>query len=255
MNKTINYSGGELRNVEYVISQDNLNLIINAVQKYNLKPSFLITQMFIESHWGDKKTSYVGSVDNNWSGISEPFSTPIDLDINMSRGTARPDNEGGYYIHFATLNDFFKAFSFVVSKRNGLYNVEGAASLEAYCKGLFRVGGARADYAASGYDNYLELMLPTYNAIKKQNPGKFELIDSIADNSPILDDNKILEEEQDMFTFDCNGTVFLKQGDRAKWFNDSKKLAKLREEYKRVYGKDLMNIGTVDAKQRDEFTR
>ncbi|OFI48270.1 hypothetical protein BG261_08275 [Floricoccus tropicus] len=82
-----------------------------------------------------------------------------------------------------------------------------------------------------------------------------DLNNYLKDELKLIGREQIIEEEQDMFTFDCNGTVFLKQGDRAKWFNDSKKLAKLREEYKRVYGKDLMNIGTVDAKQRDEFTR
>lgn len=134
-----------------------------------MKPSFLITQMFIESHWGDPDTSTVGSVDNNWSGISEPFEVPEDLNIKMRRGTARPSAEGGYYIHFETLEDFFKGYTFLLSNRNGIYKVQGATTIEDYCKGLFRIGGATSDYAASGYQHYYSLLVPTYNAIKEQN--------------------------------------------------------------------------------------
>ncbi|HIB3664983.1 TPA: peptidoglycan DD-metalloendopeptidase family protein [Enterococcus faecalis] len=172
------YTGGALLNAGKSISESNIRLIISAGKKYNIKPSFMIAQMFIESHWGDPSISIVGSKDNNWAGISEPFSVPADLGINMSRGSARPVGEGGYYIHFATMNDFFKAYAFVLSKRNGLYNVEGANSIEEYCKGLFRIGGANSDYAATGYQNYFNMLIPTYNSINKQNPGKLAQIDA-----------------------------------------------------------------------------
>ena len=172
------YNGGSLVNAGKTISQDNIRLTIQNAKKYNIRPSFLIAQMFIESHWGDPNTSIVGSINNNWSGISEPFTAPTDLGINMQRGSARPSNEGGYYIHFETLNDYFKAYTFILSNRNGIYNVEGTTSIETFCKGLFRVGGASYDYAASGYEHYLNMLVPTYNAIRNQNPGKLEAIDS-----------------------------------------------------------------------------
>lgn len=172
------YNGGPLVNAGRTISQNNIRLIIEHAKKYNIKPSFLIAQMYIESHWGDPNTSIVGSVDNNWSGISEPFTAPSDLGINMRRGSARPSNEGGYYVHFETLNDYFKAYTFILSNRNGIYKVEGTTSIETFCKGLFRIGGALYDYAASGYQHYLNMLVPTYNAIKQQNPGKLELIDA-----------------------------------------------------------------------------
>lgn len=172
------YNSGSLVNAGYTLTQNNIRLVIEHALKYNIKPSFLIAQMFIESHWGDPNTSTVGSVDNNWSGVSEPFTAPSDLGINMRRGTARPVGEGGYYVHFETMNDYFKAYTFILSKRNGLYNVEGKTMIEEFCKGLFRVGGASSDYAATGYDNYRNLLIPTYNALEKQNPGKLEAIDS-----------------------------------------------------------------------------
>lgn len=171
------YNGGALVNNSRRISQNNIRLIIKYAKTYNLKPSFLIAQMFIESHWGDPKTSLVGSVDNNWSGISQPFNAPADLGINMRRGTARPSNEGGYYVHFNTLEDFFKAYTFVLSNRNGLYKVQGTTTITNFCRGLFTVGGAKTNYAASGYQHYHNMLIPTYDAIKRQNPGKLEQID------------------------------------------------------------------------------
>ncbi|EMF0378993.1 SH3 domain-containing protein [Enterococcus hirae] len=177
-NNSTLYNSGSLVNAGHVLTQNNIRLVIEYAAKYNMKPSFLIAQMFIESHWGDPNTSIVGSVDNNWSGISEPFTAPSDLAINMRRGTARPAGEGSYYVHFESLKDYFKAYTFILSKRNGLYNTEGTTSIVDFCKGLFRVGGATFDYAATGYDNYYNLLIPTYNAIKQQNPGKLEAIDS-----------------------------------------------------------------------------
>ncbi|EFT93922.1 glucosaminidase domain-containing protein [Enterococcus faecalis] len=170
------YSGGVLTNAGCILSEANIRLVINAAKSYNIKPSFMIAQMFIESHWGDPSISIVGSRDNNWAGISEPFNVPPDLEIHMSQGSARA--EGGYYVHFATINDFFKAYAFILSKRNGLYNVEGATTIENYCRGLFRIGGANADYAATGYQNYYNMLIPTYNAIDQQNPGKLAQIDA-----------------------------------------------------------------------------
>jgi len=171
------YNGGDLVNVGNTISQSNIRKLINECKRYGYKPSFLIAQMFIESHWGNPSISTVGSVDNNWSGISEPFHAPATLGVKMSRGSARPSNEGGYYVHFNTLDDYFKAYTYILSNENG-YNVQNATTIEEYCKGLFRVGGATYDYAASGYNHYYDLLIPTYKAIKRQNPGKFELIDA-----------------------------------------------------------------------------
>lgn len=175
---SVEYNSGSLVNAGKAITEQNIKRIIQHSKTYQLKPSFLIAQMFIESHWGDPNISLVGSIDNNWSGISEPFSVPSDLGIRMCRGSARPSNEGGYYVHFDTLEDYFNAYTFLLSARNGLYKVEGKNTIEDFCMGLFRVGGAKADYAASGYQHYLSMLVPTYNAIKKQNPNKLEAIDT-----------------------------------------------------------------------------
>lgn len=208
------YTGGALTNAGNTISQDNIRLVISSARKYNIKPSFLIAQMFVESHWGNPNISAVGSIDNNWSGISEPFHAPAELGISMSRGTARPSNEGGYYVHFTTMGDFFKAYSFILSKSNGLYNVEGTTTIEAYCKGLFRVGGANADYAASGYEHYLSMLVPTYNAINQQNPGKLQLIDSSNDDNKQEGEIEMILYKVNDKKSKMNGSIWMFNGEQ-----------------------------------------
>lgn len=172
------FKDGDIVNAGYVFSNTNLNLLLKYAAQRNIKPSFMIAQLFIESHWGDPNTSLTGVQDNNWAGISMPFNPPPG--VTVSQGTPRPSNEGGYYVKFATLDDFFNSYCFVLSKANGLYNVEGKTTLEDYVRGLFRVGGANADYAAAGFERYLNLMQPTYNALLSQNPGKLEKLDALA---------------------------------------------------------------------------
>ena len=169
------YIGGDIENAGFRISQSNLNLIRKYAKVNNLKSSFLVAQMFVESHWGDPKTSAVGEVDNNWSGISQPFSVPADLGVQMSQGTARP--EGGHYVHFNSLEDYFKAYAYLLSARNGIYVVAGKTTIDEFCRGLFKVGGAAYDYAAAGYDRYREMLIPTYNAIVDQNSNKVAELD------------------------------------------------------------------------------
>lgn len=175
------FTNGDIVNVGFTISNANINLLLKYARRRNMMPSFLITQLFIESRWGDPNTSLTGVQDNNWAGISMPFRPPAG--VTVTQGTPRPSNEGGYYVRFASMDDFFNSYCFVLSKENGLYNVEGKTTLEDYVRGLFRVGGANADYAASGFDHYLGLMAPTYTAIKNQNSGKLEELDRLASSN------------------------------------------------------------------------
>ena len=189
-NPSGSFDDGDIVNVGYVFSNKNLNLLLKYAAKRNIKPSFMVTQLFIESHWGDPNTSLTGVQDNNWAGISMPFSPPTG--VTITQGTARP--EGGYYVRFASMDDFFNSYCFVLSRENGLYNVEGKTTLEDFVRGLFRIGGANADYAAAGFDHYWRLMEPTYNALKRQNPGKLEALDSlVATNRAVQTAKEILE--------------------------------------------------------------
>lgn len=173
------FTDGDIVNSGYSISNENINLLLKYARQRNIMPSFMIAQMFFESHWGDSGTSVVGSKDNNWSGISMPFTPPAG--VTITQGSARP--EGGHYVHFNSLDDYFNSYCFVLSSENGIYNVEGKKTLSEYVKGLFRIGGAKYDYAASGYEHYLSNMQACYNAINSQNPGKLEKLDGLMSKS------------------------------------------------------------------------
>lgn len=177
------YNEGPLVNYNYTLSQQNIQIIIKYAGQFSLTPSFMIAQLFFESHWGNKNGSLTAKYDNNWAGITEPFKVPNALNIHMSQGTPRPLSETGHYVRFMTVDDFFKGFAFLLSKENGIYNVTGARTIEEYCKGLFPIGGARSSYAAVGYDIYQNKIISVYNAIKSQNTNKLAKIDALAKTS------------------------------------------------------------------------
>lgn len=83
------------------------------------------------------------------------------------------------------MNDFFKAYAFLLSERNGYYKVEGKTSIFDYIDGLFRVGGANADYAAVGYDQYYSMLYPAYLGILDENCSLLELINGTTDGDYI----------------------------------------------------------------------
>lgn len=170
------YKGGNLTNSGYTLDKNVVNALVNGFRKVgvNVNYNFVIAQLFIESHWGDPNTSLTATKDNNWSGITYPLNMPSDIKVPMSKGTSRGvgGSEGGYYVRFNSVSDFMVAYAFVLSNRNGLYKVEGATTIDAYCNGLFRSGGrgATSDYASAGLSHYKSLLVPTYNAIIKANP-------------------------------------------------------------------------------------
>lgn len=49
------YTAGDMTNAGYRISQANLKLIRKYAKANDLKPSFLVAQMFVESHWGIRR--------------------------------------------------------------------------------------------------------------------------------------------------------------------------------------------------------
>lgn len=141
------------------------------------------------SHWDAPDTPVVGVVDNNWSGISEPFNVPGDLGVAMRQGTQRA--EGGYYVHFNSLEDYFKAYAYLLSTRNGIYKVAGTTAIAAFCRGLFQIGGATYNYATAGYESYRALLIPTYNANLQQNGDKVKQLDQGEGEDDDMDFNKL----------------------------------------------------------------
>ncbi|HEO5055535.1 TPA: phage tail protein, partial [Streptococcus agalactiae] len=156
------YLGGDLKYYGHTIKKANVQAIINYAVQYNILPSGIITQLYLESYWGD---SAVGRRDNNWAGMTGGAQTRPS-GVKVTTGMARPANEGGTYMHYASVDDFLKDYTYLLAKQ-GIYNVVGKKNIADYTKGLFKVGGAKYDYAAAGYQSYTNLMTNIRNGINK----------------------------------------------------------------------------------------
>ncbi|HEN2344911.1 TPA: phage tail protein [Streptococcus agalactiae] len=168
------YLGGDLKYYGHTIKKANVQAIINYAVQYNILPSGIICQLYLESFWGD---STVGKRDNNWAGISGGAQTRPS-GVKVTTGMARPPSEGGTYMHYASVDDFLKDYTYLLAKQ-GLYNVVGKKNIADYTKGLFRVGGAKDDYAAAGYQSYTNLMTNIRNGINKVTGNILNTIDKL----------------------------------------------------------------------------
>lgn len=168
------YLGGDLKYYGHTIKKANVQAIINYAVQYNILPSGIICQLYLESFWGD---STVGKRDNNWSGMSGGAQTRPS-GVKVTTGMARPANEGGTYMHYASVDDFLKDYTYLLAKQ-GIYNVVGKKNLADYTKGLFRIGGAKYDYAAAGYQSYTNLMTNIRNGINKASGNILDTIDKL----------------------------------------------------------------------------
>lgn len=168
------YLGGDLKYYGHTIKKANVQAIINYAVQYNILPSGIITQLYLESYWGD---SAVGRRDNNWAGMTGGAQTRPS-GVKVTTGMARPANEGGTYMHYASVDDFLKDYTYLLAKQ-GIYNVVGKKNIADYTKGLFKVGGAKYDYAAAGYQSYTNLMTNIRNGINKVTGNILDTIDKL----------------------------------------------------------------------------
>lgn len=171
---TVNYNGGSISNAGRTINKDLVNEILNLCVQHKLLPSGVFSQLYLESWWGN---SPVARADNNWGGLTWTGSTTRPSGVTVTQGTARPSNEGGYYMHFANVSDYFKDYTYLLAEQ-GIYKVKGANNIDDYTKGLFRVGGATYDYATAGYAHYAPLMRSIRNGINSASNGAMDALDA-----------------------------------------------------------------------------
>ena len=148
-----------------ILKKAVLDKILANCKKHDILPSYAITVLHFEGLWG---TSAVGKADNNWGGMTWTGQGNRPSGVTVTQGTARPSVEGGYYMHYASVDDFLTDW-FYLLRANGSYKVSGAKTFSEAVKGMFKVGGAVYDYAATGYDNYLVGMSSRLKAIEAEN--------------------------------------------------------------------------------------
>ncbi|HEM3680527.1 TPA: glucosaminidase domain-containing protein [Streptococcus suis] len=148
-----------------ILKKAVLDKILANCKKHDILPSYAITVLHFEGLWG---TSAVGKADNNWGGMTWTGKGERPSGVTVTQGTARPSVEGGYYMHYASVDDFLTDW-FYLLRAGGSYKVSGAKTFSDAVKGMFKTGGAVYDYAATGYDNYLVGMSSRLKAIEAEN--------------------------------------------------------------------------------------
>lgn len=172
-----------------ILKSEVLKKILAKCKEHDILPSYALTILHYEGLWG---TSAVGKADNNWGGMTM---TSNDLQITrpsgvvVTRGLARPSNEGGYYMHYATVDDFLTDW-FWLLRKGGSYKVSGARTFSDSIKGMFKIGGAKYDYAAAGYESYLVGASSRLKAIESEN-GSLTKFDAVSNNVHSVDPDKI----------------------------------------------------------------
>lgn len=173
-----------LRYGDYTLSDDLITKITAVARHYDLVPSFVICQLCHETAWGQHPNSISAREDNNWGGMTWGYD---DLNpktrksgVQVTPGRKRPAVEGGYYIHYSTVEDFLKDYGYLL-RNGGFYKTSGAKTLWDYARGLFRLGGAQYDYAGDGtnsekvFNSYYNSMKTIHDALNED--GSLDRID------------------------------------------------------------------------------
>ena len=156
-----------LKYTGHTLSDDTIQKIAKVAKKHDFPLDYTITLLHFEGLWGN---SEVAKLNNNWGGMTWTGDPLRPSGIKVSKGTARPANEGGHYMRYASADDFLEDWAYLL-RDGGIYKVAGAKTFDEAIKGMFKVGGAKYDYAASGYDHYLKGMRARREAINQANNG------------------------------------------------------------------------------------
>ena len=156
-----------LKYTGHTLSDETIQRIAKVAKKHDFPLDYAITLLHFEGLWGN---SEVAKLNNNWGGMTWTGDPLRPSGIKVSKGTARPANEGGHYMRYPSVDDFLEDWAYLL-RDGGIYKVAGAKTFDEAVKGMFKVGGAKYDYAASGYDHYLKGMRARREAINQANNG------------------------------------------------------------------------------------
>ncbi|MCK3895826.1 holin [Streptococcus suis] len=162
---TVSKEDGDLSFNGAILKKAVLDKILTNCKKHDILPSYALTILHYEGLWG---TSAVGKADNNWGGMTWTGQGNRPSGVTVTQGSARPSNEGGHYMHYATVDDFLTDW-FYLLRSGGSYKVSGAKTFSEAVKGMFKAGGAVYDYAASGFDSYIVGASSRLKAIESEN--------------------------------------------------------------------------------------
>lgn len=189
----------ELTYQDVTLTSDTIEHLRKVGDKYNIPLDFLIVQLNYESWWGK---SEVARLNNNLGGMTWSDTYVGNPAIKKSKGSARPANEGGHYIKYASVADFIEDWAYLL-RPGHFYKVSDAKTFQEAVKGLFRYGGAKYDYAdmhknnsKDRYEAYLAGMTARYTAINQANNGLLASINQThqGDDKMAVTAQKVLKE-------------------------------------------------------------
>lgn len=167
----------EIVNGNYTLTNDYIQIALEYGIKENVPPSLFICQWWYESNFGNTS---VAKNNNNWGGtswFSEKDSIKRPSGVYAYRGTKRPTSEKGFYMRFNSVNDYMIDYFYLLLYQ-GIYNIkDNFNNFDLAVKGLFKVGGAKYDYAQAGYDEYLKTMQGVRFGINKRNDNILDKMD------------------------------------------------------------------------------
>lgn len=166
-------------------AKDVSTLVAYGIEK-NTLASIFICQLYYESNWGN---STVAQNNNNWGGLTWTGNPNRPSGIKVTRGMKRPSNEGGYYMHFQSVADYLYDYVYLLTDQ-GIYNVKGKSNFNEAVKGLFKAGGAKANYAATHWETYVNTMVSIRNSI---NNGNNNILTKIENNPENYTDEEDIE--------------------------------------------------------------
>jgi hypothetical protein len=84
-------------------------------------------------------------------------------------------------MHYSNVDDFLTDW-FYLLRASGSYKVSGAKTFSEAVKGMFKAGGAKYDYAASGFDSYIVGASSRLKAIEAENGSLTKYDTATVDN-------------------------------------------------------------------------
>lgn len=166
----------QINNVGVVLENKYIQQALVKGIEYNVPPSVFICQWWFESRFG---TTKVAKENNNWGGTSYFYKTNSykrKSGVTVYRGTPRPKSEGSYYMKFSSVDDYLIDYFYLLLEQ-GIYNITNKSNFDDAVKGLFKVGGAKNNYAVATWDYYLKTMQGIRYGINKRNDNILDKID------------------------------------------------------------------------------
>lgn len=242
----------DIHNAGRTLSKERVALAVQLSKKYQILPSLIIVQPFLESQWGTAESAPVARVDNNWSGIGYPGGNSPGMHI--TKGTGSTDMATVMiYAHYDSVEDWYRDYCYLLRKGNQ-YNVAGQADYATAIKGYLISGGAKANYYTADPNEYQSGQIVTRSAINKNNDNYLDKLDKMVVgegdwNGSVPDEEKQADNTEEAVKTLSQNDKFIVNGYGSMTSKEWKENIKSAEEYV----KDINPDTDLDSSQKSNL--